>query len=160
MNRCILSLALFFFGLSLSLSQTLPEPKLLLEAMSGSFQWEMYDKNDKLLRSGSKKSILVFDGILLRSEEMFEGSQIRMEGMFGYNESKRQFFTISVFNVDPGPHLSYADYSRGMEHLKFVENDSTQTQLRFIDQNKHYWISFKKKENQWNKHLKIVFTRN
>ena len=115
----------------------------------------------RLIRQGSRSSQYGLDSLNLIIKESFADSNIEMNGMLGYNSKDSLFYAVSVFNVDPGPHVMKGNLISSNE-IRFVEeNTGTVNILTILNGNNHFWTSFKKRDNGSfeRNDIKIIFTR-
>lgn len=112
----------------------------ILNDLEGTFRWEIWNlAQTELKRTGitTKKRI---DPFILSIDESFDNSTIKMDGFSGYDVRKDRFFSVSVFNVDPGPHIMYGQLTSVKKQVEFEEqSNGTKHILTIISEDEHQW---------------------
>ncbi len=138
-----------------------PEVREILNTLHGDFKWEMIRPSDgKTLRTGTKTSRYHLDSLVLFSGETFDASEIEQVAFFGYNHRDSLFFSVGIYNIDPGPHLTQGFLTENESVIEFQENDSSRLFLEIIDTNQYNWTYKHLKDKAWrDRDLEITFKR-
>jgi len=133
----------------------------IMNNLQGSFEWKMIRPSDnKILRTGTKVSQYDLDSLILISHEEFNSSKIKQTALFGYKKSDSSFFSIGLYNIDIGPHISYGYLNKDLRRVEFFENDSSKFYLNMVDTSEYNWTYEDLKNQNWIKRdLKIIFER-
>ncbi|MEQ9424142.1 MAG: hypothetical protein RJQ09_06990 [Cyclobacteriaceae bacterium] len=152
----------FYFICLFSFEISAQDVACLMNSLEGQFDWKMWNYDQTTLkRSGERIAHFGVDSLNLLIEESFDDSTIQMNGLIGWNNVDSTFYAVSVFNVDPGPHLMTGRLISDFE-IEFLESNSGNIHLlTVVDKNQHHWTSqTKSKSGSYSQNdLKIVFVR-